>query len=480
MTMERFIFRSPMPAPAKAVLDWHCRPGAFERLSPPWETVRVLERKGGIEDGGRVVLAVRAGGFWRRWVAEHCDYEPGRQFCDVQTEGPFANWRHCHRVAPDGPESSFLEDDIEYALPFGRLGSLFGGLLVRRKLERMFRYRHRVAAGDLSVHQRYRRDRSMKVAITGSTGLVGSALVPFLTTGGHRVMRLVRSADGSGAENAAWNPSTGRIDAGRLEGLDAVVHLAGENIAARRWNAEQKARVRDSRLQGTRLLCESLARLRQPPRVLVSASAIGFYGDRGEEELNEENRSGSGFLPEVCREWEAATEPARAAGIRVLAIRFGIILSPKGGALSKMLTPFRLGMGGQIGNGQQWMSWIALDDAIGCIYHGLVTESLRGPVNAVAPNPVTNLEFTKTMGNVLCRPNLLPMPGFVARLAFGEMANELLLASTRVVPRALRDSNYQFLYPDLEGALCHLLGKDQPLPAPTESARVSSWQKKPA
>jgi uncharacterized protein len=480
MTMERFIFRSPMPAPAAAVLDWHCRPGAFERLSPPWEAVRVLEREGGIEDGGRVVLAVRAGGFWRRWVAEHCDYEPGRQFCDVQTEGPFADWRHCHRVAPDGPERCFLEDDIEYALPFGRLASLLGGSLVRRKLERMFRYRHRVAFGDLSFRRRYLQGQSMKVAITGSTGLVGSALVPFLTTGGHRVMRLVRSADGSGAEDVAWNPSTGRIDADRLEGLDAVVHLAGENIAARRWNAEQKARVRDSRLQGARLLCETLARLRQPPRVLVSASAIGFYGERGDEELNEKSASGVGFLAEVCRAWEAATEPARVAGIRVVSTRFGIILSPKGGALSKMLTPFRLGMGGRIGDGQQWMSWITHDDAIGCIYHALVTESLRGPVNAVAPNPVTNLEFTNTLGDVLSRPSRFRMPGFMARLAFGEMADELLLASTRVVPLALRDSNYQFLYADLEGALRHLLGKDQPLPAPTESPRVFSSQKKPA
>jgi uncharacterized protein len=482
MTMERFIFRSPMPAPAAAVLDWHCRPGAFERLSPPWENVRVLERTGGIEDGARVVLAVRAGGFWRRWVAEHRDYEAGRQFCDVQIEGPFAHWRHCHRVASYGPERCFLEDDIEYVLPFGRLGSLLGGSLVRRKLERMFRYRHRVTAGDLSFRHRYLQDQSMKVAITGSRGLVGSALVPFLTTGGHRVTRLVRSADGSDKDDVAWDPSTGRIDAGRIEGFDAVVHLAGENIAARRWNAEHKARVRDSRLQGTRLLCETLATLRRPPRVLVSASAIGFYGDRGEEELNEESPSGIGFLPEVCREWEAATEPARLAGVRVVSTRFGIILSPKGGALSKMLPPFRLGMGGRIGDGRQWMSWIALDDAVGCIYHALVKKSVRGPVNAVAPNPVTNLEFTNTLGNVLSRPNFFPMPGFMARLAFGEMADELLLASTLVIPQALRDSDYQFLYADLDSALRHLLGKEQPVAGPTESEStcVSFSQKKPA
>lgn len=477
MKLEHFVFRWPMPASADSVFAWHCRPGAFERLSPPWEAVKVLERTGGIDDGGRVVLAVRAGGFWRRWVAEHSDYEQGRQFCDVQTEGPFAHWRHCHRVLPDGPGRSYLEDDIEYALPFGRLGALLGGALVRRKLERMFRYRHRITAGDLCLHQKYSRGQPMKIAITGSTGLVGSALVPFLTTGGHHVTRIVRTS--TTEAETLWNPATGQIDGGRLEGFDAVVHLAGENIAARCWNAEQKARICDSRVQGTKLLCETLAKLQRPPRVLVSASAIGFYGDQGDRELTEESPSGSGFLPEVCQEWEAATEAAKKAGIRVVQLRFGVILSPGGGALAKMLTPFRLGLGGRIGNGRQWMSWIALDDVVGCVHHALATESLRGPVNAVAPRPVTNREFTKTLGKVLWRPTLFPMPGFMARLAFGEMANELLLASTRVLPRALLDSGFRFLYGDLESALRHLLGKDKPAPPANEPTRVHSSHDQP-
>jgi uncharacterized protein (TIGR01777 family) len=453
--MQRFVFRSPIAASADAVFNWHGQPGAFERLAPPWENVRVLEQTGGLEDG-RVVLAVRAGGLWTRWVAQHCDYKSGEQFCDVQTEGPFRHWRHCHCVIPDGPDRCFLEENIEYALPYGRLGDLLGTSLVRKKLERMFRYRHAITANDLSLHQRYSGDRSMQIAITGSTGLVGAELVTFLTTGGHHVSRVVRN-NPTGSD-IAWNPTAGTIDAERLEGLDAVVHLAGENIAARRWNAEQKARIRDSRVQGTKLLCESLARLRRPPRVLVSASAIGFYGDRGDEELTEASASGSGFLPEVCREWEASTAAAEKAGIRVVHLRFGIILSPKGGALAQMLTPFRFGLGGRLGNGRQWMSWIALDDAIGCIHHALATESLRGPVNAVGPKPVTNLEFTKTLGRVLARPTIFPVPGFMARLAFGEMANDLLLASTRVLPKALLESGYQFMYPDLEHALRHLLG----------------------
>ncbi len=469
--MTHLLFRSHMPASADAVLEWHCRPGAFERLSPPWESVKVIERAGTIKDGGRVVLAVRAGGFWRRWVAQHHDYQPGRQFCDVQTEGPFREWRHCHRVIPDG-EGCYLEDEIDYTLPMGFVGGLVAGGMIRRQIDQMFRYRHEITTRDLALHQKYSEGSAMRIAITGSTGLVGSALAPFLTTGSHQVVRIVRQRQFD--DEIAWSPDAGKIEADRLEGLDAVVHLAGENIAARRWNAAQKARIRDSRVQGTKLLCESLARLRHPPRVLVSASAIGYYGDRADEELTETSTIGSGFLPDVCREWEAATAPAEHAGIRVVHLRFGIILSPKGGALSEMLTPFRFGLGGRIGSGRQWMSWISLDDVIGCIYHALNTESLKGPVNAVAPKPASNLEFTKTLGRVLRRPTIFPMPAFAARLAFGEMANDLLLASTRVRPTALLDSGYSFMHTELEQALRHLLGKSHTVSIAGHNDRVAA------
>jgi uncharacterized protein (TIGR01777 family) len=466
MKLQRFLFRTPMPAPAEKVFAWHTQLGAFERLMPPWESVRVVEQTGALEDG-RIVLAVRAGGRRWRWVAQHCDYKPGEQFYDVQTEGPFRYWRHCHRIIPDSPDRCFLEEDIEYALPYGRLGVVLGASLVRKKLEQMFRYRHDITANDLNLHRRYFGDGPMKIAVTGSTGLVGADLVPFLTTGGHFVSRVVRN--NPVGSDILWNPAAKTIDAVRLEGLDAVVHLAGENIAGRRWNAEQKARIRDSRVQGTRLLCETLAKLQQAPRVLVSASAIGFYGSRGDEILTETSAAGDGFLPDVCRAWETSTRAAEEAGIRVVHLRFGIILSPKGGALAKMLTPFRLGLGGRIGDGRQWMSWIALDDAIGSIYHALSTETLSGPVNAVAPNPVANREFTKTLGRVLWRPTVFSMPAFMARLAFGEMANDLLLGSTRVSPNKLVESGYRFLYADLERSLRHLLGKAFPWGAEEQS-----------
>jgi hypothetical protein len=298
----------------------------------------------------------------------------------------------------------------------------------------------------------------MNILVTGSRGLIGRALVPFLTAGGHRVIRLVRSKASSDAGDVVWDPAAGMIDRAALAGLEAVVHLAGENIFGR-WTARKKAQIRDSRVHATRLLSEALAQLSRPPRVFVCASAAGFYGDRGSEILREESASGSSFLAEVCREWEAATHAAANAGIRVVNLRTGIVLAAAGGALATMLLPFRLGLGGRIGSGRQFLSWITLDDLLEVILHALQTEGLRGPVNAVAPNPVTNLEFARTLGRVLLRPTLFPVPAFAARLVLGEMADELLLASARLEPARLRAAGFRFRFPELEGALRHLLGK---------------------
>lgn len=297
----------------------------------------------------------------------------------------------------------------------------------------------------------------MKIAIAGATGLVGSELQPLLTTGGHQVTPITRSR--SDPKQIEWDIQAGTIESERLEGVDAVVHLAGENIAAGRWSDRQKAKIRDSRVLGTRLLCETLAGLNQKPKVLVAASATGFYGDRGAEVLTEDSGPGGNFLANVCQAWEAETKVAADAGIRVVKLRFGVILSPKGGALQKMLLPFKLGAGGNVGSGKQFWAWIGLDDAAGAIHHALMTESLAGPVNAVSPNPVTNAEFTKTLGRVLSRPTIIPMPAFAARLVLGQMADELLLASFRVVPTRLQETNYEFRHPTLESALRFQLGK---------------------
>jgi uncharacterized protein (TIGR01777 family) len=301
-------------------------------------------------------------------------------------------------------------------------------------------------------------DISMNILVTGASGLIGTALVASLTSGGHEVTRLVRRQPTAGEKAARWDPMAGTIEASAIEGVDAVVHLAGENIAER-WTPAKKANIRDSRVKGTQLLCETLARLSSPPKILVSASAIGYYGDRGEAILTDDSPPGRGFLSEVCRAWEAATEPARQQGIRVVQLRMGVVLSAAGGALAKILPPFRLGLGGVLGSGRQYMSWIALDDVVGAIQHVIITEALQGPTNAAAPRAVTNQEFTKTLGKVLGRPTVFPLPAFAARLMFGEMADELLLASARIQPIKLLASGYQFRYPELEDALRHLLSR---------------------
>ena len=297
----------------------------------------------------------------------------------------------------------------------------------------------------------------MKILISGASGLVGAAVAQSLTNDHHEIIRLVRRAPRS-REEIEWNPDANKLDASGLNHIEAVVHLAGESIASGRWNREKKARIRDSRVKGTRLLSETLANLSQPPRVLVSASAIGYYGDRGDEVLTEESPEGRGFLAEVCREWEAATGAAQERGVRVTMMRFGMILSERGGALTKMMPPFKMGVGGRIGSGQQFISSVALDDVVGAIIHAIGTESLTGAINMVAPNPVTNEEFTRVLGRVLSRPTIFPLPAFAARLAFGEMADELLLSSARVEPRRLLESGYRFRYADLESALRSMLG----------------------
>ncbi|MBS1244978.1 MAG: uncharacterized protein H6R41_1515 [Deltaproteobacteria bacterium] len=302
----------------------------------------------------------------------------------------------------------------------------------------------------------------MRLAITGSTGLVGSEAVTVLSAAGHEVVRMVRRVPAPGEKAVRWDPVAREIDAAGLEGMDAVVHLAGENVGSGRWTAARKAAIRDSRVNGTHLLCDALAGLARPPKTLVCASATGYYGDRGEEALTEESLPGTGYLAEVCREWEAASDPAARKGIRVVALRIGMVLSPKGGALPRMLPLFRAGLGGVIGSGRQYVSWVALDDLPHIILHALQRGDLSGPVNAVAPRPTTNREFTEALGKALSRPTPLPVPAFALRLAVGrEMADALLLSSARAVPRRLEGTGYRFRFPELGPALRHMLLKGE-------------------
>lgn len=301
----------------------------------------------------------------------------------------------------------------------------------------------------------------MHILVSGSSGLIGSAFLRFLREQRHSATLLRRPETKLHDEQKfgymGWDPDNGHMDAEGIHRMDAVVHLAGENIAGR-WTAARKARIRDSRVKSTRLIAETIASRPEPPKVLVSASGIGFYGNRGDEQLDEASPAGKGYLAEVCQEWEAATEPARKAGIRVVNIRIGVVLDAHGGALGKMLLPFKLGLGGVIGSGRQYWSWVHVADVVGALWHAIETESLAGPLNAVSPSPATNREFTKALGAVLGRPTVFPIPAFAASLALGEMAEALLLSSARVAPKRLTATGYQFRFPELEGALKNLFG----------------------
>lgn len=460
----RFHLTTPLPADRRSAYIWHARPGAFERLVPPWQSIRALERSGqGVEEGVQITLRLDRGPFHVDWQAQHGPAEPGRRFEDFQVSGPFKSWHHVHEFLPGGgPDeaSCVLSDTIDYELHGGSAGDLLAGSIVEKDLERVFSYRHRTTRGDLEFHGRFRDRPRLRVAISGSSGLLGTALRAFLSTGGHEVLRLVRSGDEELPEDAArWDPAAGVIDLERVEGLDAVIHLAGENIAEGRWSPRRKRAIAESRIQGTEHLVASLARLTAPPKTILSASAVGFYGHRGAAELDEESAAGSGFLAEVCSDWEQTARGAADFGARVALLRFGVILSPAGGALAKMLPPFKMGVGGVLGSGRQYVSWVSIDDAISAILEVLYNPSLAGAVNITAPHPVSNRELTRTLGQVLNRPTMTPMPALAARVLFGEMADEMLLASSRVLPSRLSTAGFPFRYPTLEGALCHLLGR---------------------
>jgi uncharacterized protein len=447
-----------LPVPADELYAWHARQGAFERLAPPWDRIEVVRKQGGIEDGARLVMKVHQGPVALTWEALHRDHVEGEQFVDEQIRGPFARWIHTHRFEPVGAGTSRLVDHIDYALPMGPIGAAVGGAKARQTLDAMFAFRHRRTLEDLRRHAALS-VQPLKIAITGASGVVGTALAAFLTTGGHEVIRLVRRPDQVGPGAVLWAPDKGTIDATGLEGLDAVVHLAGENVADGAWTEERRRRIRGSRVDGTDLLAKTLGELKNPPKVFVSASAIGYYGERKDEVLTEECSPGDGFLAEVCKEWEVASKPAVEAGIRTVNLRIGLVLDPRSGVLEKMLPAVKLGLASRLGAGDQYMSWVDLDDVLGAILFAIAHEELTGPVNLTAPNPVTNKAFIETMADVLGRPALVPVPSTAIELIMGkEAARQTALVSQRVLPRKLLDAGFEFYYTELADCLTTKLG----------------------
>ena len=474
--MESFVHSSRIDQPLENVFAWHIREGAFERLKPPWEKFEVIGRSGSIQNNGIVKLRTKIGPLSMKWVVRHAEYIPEKQFKDIQIKGFFPSFVHSHLFDRFGT-SCMLEDRIEYSLPGGQIGRLAAHRYVDRNLRKIFDYRHRTISQDLRSHYVInsirKSERPLTIAITGSSGFVGSALMPFLTTGGHRVVPLTRKKHlpPSVRTNQGQIRSQFNLDPLTSNRLDAVINLAGENIFGK-WTKEKKRKLSESRISATTALCEQLASLDEPPSVLVSVSAIAYYGDRGDELLSEDSQAGItassvpnkvpsiDYLSNLCREWESATHIAKEAGIRVVNLRLGIVLSSSGGFLAKILPIFKLGLGGRIGRGNQYVSWIALEDLITIMLTVIADETFSGPINAVSPNPVTNADFTDLLGKTLSRTTFVVVPKFLLRLTVGqELTDALLLSSSRAIPSRLIESGYQFRFPYLELALRDTLGK---------------------
>lgn len=461
--MAHFRKQTHIPISQQELYDWHASGGAFSRLAPPWEEIEIVEWKGGIQSqdkkswaqfgdiskGAQVILRTKVGPIWQTMHAEHVAHVQPEMFCDEMRKGPFAHWAHTHRFVCVDEKHAILDDEIEYRLPFSPISDWVAGGFVRRKLEKMFRFRHRRTLHDLEQKMKYD-TTPKKIAITGARGLVGSELCAFLRGMGHTVFTVSREKGDEEQKILSFdNPLS-------WEGLDVVVHLAGEPIADR-WTVEKKQRIKNSRSEMTHRLAVLLSKLDHPPELLISASAIGLYGDREDEEITEDSAVGTGFLSEVCQQWEHAVRPAKEKGIRCVHPRIGMVLTPKGGALKKMLLPFRMGAGGPVGSGKQWMSWISMDDLIDLFYFIMNTPQIQGPINATAPNPVRNRDFGSALGHALSRPACIPLPSFVVRFVFGEMGQALLLEGARVLPKKAQDGGFSFSHSTLESCFKDML-----------------------
>lgn len=448
MKIRQFTFQSELPVSLEDAFSWHLRKGALERFLPPWSNVSLLFPPATPDqEGGEVGFRLRCGPFSIQWILEHREFIPDQEFSDVQVKGPFRQYRHRHHFEPSDPLSCKLTDEVAFATPFSIMDRR-----IEKEFTRMFAWRHALLSDDLRTWDLYPRE-PQRILLSGASGFIGSSLKNFLQLCGHKVVRLVRRRDDVAEDSIFWDPSNGNFEKEHFEGFDAVIHLAGANLSQGRWSEKNKEQFFLSRCRDTWLLSQVLCRLYRPPKTVIAASAIGYYGNRGREILTESSSQGQGFLADLCAKWEKATDSIENRGARVVHARFGAVLGAKGGMLQKILPIFKWGLGGKLGTGQQMISWIGIDDLIGGIYHTLMKDSLSGPVNLVAPQPLSQAEFSRILAHKLKRPAFCNVPAWALKAVLGEMAEEMLLASQNVQPQKLLESGYEFRYPDLSKAL---------------------------
>jgi uncharacterized protein len=466
---ERFEQSILLDADRDSLHRYHARPGALQRLIPPWENVRVLDRSDSLEVGSKVVIENRQFGLPLQWHAKHTAYHPPHSFQDLQESGPFKTFIHDHHFEEHGNNGSKLKDSIEFAMKFGPMGKL-GLPFVQQKLEAMFSYRHQTTKADLRLEsflKPFVAGRSLRIGVSGSSGMIGRRVVDLISVLGHQPIRILRSESRDSAMQfplkamvVKWDVRSGfqKEDRELIDGLDAVIHLAGKGIADARWTQNIKSEIRASRVEGTVQLVQSLVSLPNPPKAFVSASGVGVYGDCGDRLVGENTAPGADFLADLARDWEKAAMTFASTG-RVAIGRLGIALHPRAGALAKMLLPFQLGIGGPMGRGNQYWSWVHVDDAAAAFLYLAINPQASGPYNLVAPEQTTNREFSRTLAKVLARPCWLPASSFALRLALGEMADAMLLSSTRANGERLVEDGFPLRGNTLEGTLRHLLGR---------------------
>ncbi len=443
--------------PVETLFAWHGRKGAIARLTPPWVPMKIISRNmDGIQKGVKVKFKIKLFKIPMIWESEHIEYKENNIFKDRQTKGPFTQWEHTHRFIPHGAISCIMEDRVEFKLPFGILSRPFYGL-AKKRLKKIFGYRHGVLKYDLENH--VQKTKKLKVLISGASGTIGKALIPLLQTCGHEVIVLVRRKKDLSDHELFWDPYKGILDIERAGRIDAVINLNGIDISKGRWTEKQKKFIIDSRVIPTSLLARKIKNMSQKPETFITASAIGFYGNNTSGVVTEKDEKGDFFISRVCKEWEDASLEAQKAGVRTVMLRTGVVLTPVGGALAKMILPFKLGMGVILSHGRQYMSWISKDDEISAILFILENSNIQGAVNLTAPEPVTNREFSKTLAKVFSKKVYFTMPMFMIGLIWGQMGLETILASIRVKPEKLLNNGFRFQHKTLFFALKDMLGR---------------------